>query len=138
MKINNTKFNKKGKKVTLTIKDENNISLLIETIVREQFSMLFSLRFILRCGIIDYIQDIRELGNSLTIDYLEIEGESFNFYPIELYKNPETLLPVLEIVINPDREKKIVVYNAYIDKISYQATHKIFTPFYNLDFEIPE
>lgn len=137
MKINNIKFNSKGKKITFTVKDENNISLLIETIVREQFIKIFGLRFILRCDISKYIIDLLQLGNTLTVDYLEIEGERFNFHPITLYNGKGITLPIMEIVINPDRGENIEVYNMYIDKISYQATHKAFTPFYNLDIEIP-
>lgn len=140
MKANNIKFDAKNKKVNLTIrgtKKESPIGyqdLEIETFVREQFSEMFGLRYILRCNIKDYVLDLLNLEGPHTIVNFEIEGFDFNPHPIDLYINKDILLPTFEIVVNPDRGKKIEVYNAYVDKISYRATHKAFTPFYNLDF----
>ena len=135
---NNIKFRTQGKKITLTVKDKNNNSLVINTIVREQFTKVFGLRYILRCDIKEYLIELFKLGRVLTIDSLEIEGEKFNFHPIELYNGKDITLPIIEFIVNPDRGEKIEVYNVYIDKISYQATHKAFTPFYNLDIKIPD
>ena len=133
------KLNTKGKKVTLTIKGKNNTELNIETFVRDQFLYLNGIRYILRCDISKYVIDILRMADkiydSLTITHLEIEGENFNFHPIELHADKNIILPVIEILVNPDRGKdKIEVYNAYIDKISYQAAHKVLSPFYNLEY----
>ena len=140
MKANNIEFNAKNKKVNITIRGAKKASPLgfqdieIETFVREQFFAIMGLRYILRCNIKDYVLDLLNLEGNYTIVHFEIEGFDFNPHPISLHINKDIILPILEIVVNPDRGKKIEVYNVYVDKISYQATHKAFTPFYNLEF----
>lgn len=139
MKANNIKFDARNKKVSIRVRGKDEKSdigyrdLEIETFVREQFFCIMGLRFILRCNIQKYILDLLDLEAPHTIVNLEIEGLDFNPHSIDLHINKDILLPTLEIVVNPDRGNKIEVYNAYVDKISYQATHKAFTPFYNLD-----
>lgn len=125
---NRFKFNAKGKRVTLTIKGKDDKELFIETFVRDQSLYLGGMRYILRCDISKYVIDLLHMADKITDDLiitkLEIEGENFNPHPINLYANQDIILPVLEILVNPDRGKyKIAVFNAYIDKISYQTTY---------------
>lgn len=129
-----------GKEVTLTIRGKDSFhDLEIKTFVRQQFIFLNGMRYILRCNIKEYILDILQLVSKstdpLTIISLEIEGLNFIPHPIELHADQDIILPVLEFVVNPDRGKdKVEIFNAYIDKISYQATYHTLSKYYSLDF----
>ena len=128
---NNNKFTAKGKKVTLVLKGKDGYELRINTSVKKQFGRS-GYKSILRCDIMYYVMSILRMEEPLKIVYLNINGKDFDICirdNIDIYTSKDILLPILEIVISSNTADKIDVYNAYVDKISYIATHKALAPY---------